>query len=300
MKMHDDEVEINSDLVRRLVTSQFPALADLPVIEFSSTGTVNAIYRIGEDLYARLPRVARWARGLKNELKWLPYLTPRLTLRVPEPVWQGQQTADYPFTWAIFRWINGQTYAEDRIDDELQAVEDLTQLVAELRRTDLPAVADSDTPFGGRLPLIELDADTRKRISEAAAIIDVQATTAAWERSLRAPAWDGTCTWIHSDLLPFNLLVDGGRLRAVIDFAGAGLGDPANDLNPAWSVFGPAGRTAFRAILDVDDDTWRRGRGIALTQALGLIPYYAVTNPGLAALGRRMLREILTDIDVNP
>ena len=300
MKMHDDEVDINSDLVRRLVTSQFPALADLPVIEFNSTGTVNAIYRIGEDLYARLPRVERWARGLKNELKWLPYLMPRLTLRVPEPVWQGQPTPDYPFTWAIFRWISGQTYAEDRIDDERQAVEDLTQFVAELRRADVPAVVDDDTPLGGRLPLIELDAGTRKRISEAAAIIDVQATTAAWERSLRAPAWDGPFVWIHGDLLPPNLLVDGGRLRAVIDFGGVGLGDPATDLNPAWSVFGTAGRTAFRAILDVDDDTWRRGRGIALTQALGIIPYYAVTNPGLAALGRRMLREILTDIDVYP
>jgi aminoglycoside phosphotransferase (APT) family kinase protein len=300
MKMHDDEVDINSDLVRRLVTSQFPALADLPITEFSSTGTVNAIYRIGEDLCARLPRVERWARGLQKELKWLPYLTPGLTLRVPEPIRPGQPTPDYPFTWAIFRWINGQTYAEGRIDDERQAAADLAQFVAELRRTELPAVIDDDTPLGGRLPLIELDADTRKWISGAAGIIDVQAAIAAWERSLQAPAWDGTYVWIHGDLLPPNLLVDGGRLRAVIDFGGSGLGDPATDLNPAWSVFSHAGRTAFRTILDVDNDTWRRGRGIALTQALGLIPYYAVTNPGLAALGRRMLREILTDMDASP
>jgi aminoglycoside phosphotransferase (APT) family kinase protein len=118
---------------------------------------------------------------------------------------------------------------------------------------------------------------------------------AAWQQALQAPVWDGTCVWIHSDLLPPNLLVDYGRLHAVIDFGGAGLGDPATDLNPAWSLFGDAGRTLFRDILDVDDGTWQRGRGIALHQALGLIPYYAITNPELSALGQRMLGEILAD-----
>lgn len=86
-------------------------------------------------------------------------------------------------------------------------------------------------------------------------------------------------------------------MRAVIDFGGCGLGDPATDLNPAWSVFGPAGRAVFRAALEADDDTWRRARGIALSQAVGLIPYYAVTNPALTALGQRMLSGILADIN---
>ena len=63
MKMHDGEADIDAGLVRRLVAGQFPALAGLPVTAFRSTGTVNAIYRLGDDLYARLPRMARWARG---------------------------------------------------------------------------------------------------------------------------------------------------------------------------------------------------------------------------------------------
>lgn len=296
MKMHDGEVDIETGLVRRLVAEQFPHLSHLPVAEVHSTGTVNAIYRLGDELCARLPRLQRWASGLERECKWLPVLAPSLTLQVPEPVVQGLPTSYYPFSWAIFRWIDGQTYSADRIDDEQQAAADLAQFVAELRGNDLPPV-DDQTPYGGRPPLAEQDADVRDWIAQAGDLIDGPAVTAAWEDALSGPAWDGTCAWIHSDLLPPNLLVKDGRLRAVIDFGGAGLGDPATDLNPAWSVFGLAGRSVFRDLVGADDDTWRRGRGIAIIQAAGLVPYYAVTNPAYSALGRRMFREILADTD---
>jgi aminoglycoside phosphotransferase (APT) family kinase protein len=118
MKLHHDEVDIDIDLAHRLVAEQFPHLSGLPMTEFNSTGTVNAIYRLGDELCVRLPRVQRWAAGLERECKWLPLLAPSLTLQVPEPVVKGLATSEYPFSWAIFRWIDGQTYAPDRIDDE--------------------------------------------------------------------------------------------------------------------------------------------------------------------------------------
>lgn len=211
MKLHDDEVDIDTGLVRRLVADQFPRLGDLLVTEFPSTGTVNAIYRLGEELCARLPRVARWAGGLERECRWLPLLAPGLTLRVPEPVAEGAPTSEYPFSWAIFRWIEGQTYAADRIDDERQAAADLAHFVTELRSNDLPPI-DDETPFGGRLPLAEQDAATRDWIAQAGDLIDGPAVTAAWEDALAGPAWDGSYAWIHSDLVPPNLLVKDGRL----------------------------------------------------------------------------------------
>ena len=55
MKMHDGEIDINAGLVGRLVAAQFPGLGGLPVRAVQSTGTVNAIYRLGDHLYARLP-----------------------------------------------------------------------------------------------------------------------------------------------------------------------------------------------------------------------------------------------------
>jgi aminoglycoside phosphotransferase (APT) family kinase protein len=294
MKLHDDEVGIDLDLVCRLVTSQFPRLSDLPVTEFTSTGTVNAIYRLGDELCVRLPRVRRWAACLDRECTWLPMLARGLTLRVPEPAVRGVPAGEYPFSWAIFRWIEGQTYAPDRIDDERLAAADLARFVAELRSTHLPPI-DDETPFAGRPPLAARDADVRSWIARAGDLIDGPAVLTAWEEAAQGPAWDGTHAWIHSDLVPPNLLVKSGQLRAVIDFGAAGVGDPAADLNPAWSVFGPAGRRIFRDLICANEDTWRRGRGFAISQAVGLVPYYVDTNPELSALGQRMLREVVAD-----
>jgi aminoglycoside phosphotransferase (APT) family kinase protein len=291
MKMHTDEVEIDAELVGRLVAAQFPRLAGLPVSEVESTGTVNAIYRLGGRLCARLPRVRSWADGLEKEWRWLPTLAARLSLPVPEPVVKGRRSSCYPFSWAIYRWIDGQPYADKLVQDERQAARDLAQFVAELRRID-----DAGAPPAGRRPLRELDAVTRAAIGSARDVIDIDAATAGWDRALDAPAWRGTPVWIHTDLLRPNLLVHGGRLCAVIDFGGAGVGDPAADVIAAWSVFGHAGRETFRRALDVDDGTWNRARGFALHQAAMIIPYYAETNPGLAALAKRTIEEVLADI----
>ena len=134
---------------------------------------------------------------------------------------------------------------------------------------------------------------TRAAIAAAAGAIDAAAVAAAWERALEAPVWDGAPTWIHADLLRPNLLVRDGRLHAVIDFGGAGAGDPATDVIAAWAVFGPAGRAAFRAALAVDDGAWERARGIALHQAVMIVPYYAETNPAFVTLAQRTIAQIL-------
>jgi len=292
MKMHDGEVDIDAGLVGRLVAAQFPQLAGLPVSAVRPAGTVNAIYRLGDHLCARLPRVQQYADDLADEWRWLPWLAPHLSLRVPEPVGQGHPAGGYPFPWAIYRWIDGQPYADELVEDERQAAADLARFVAELRTIDPVAGA----PRAGRRPLRELDPATRAAIDASRNVIDRGAVTAAWERALEAPAWEGAPVWIHTDLLRPNLLLDGGRLSAVIDFGGAGVGDPAADVIAAWSVFGPTGREAFRGVLDVDDGTWNRARGFALHQAAMIIPYYPETNPGFVALARRTVHEVLADI----
>ena len=172
MKMHDDEADIDAELVRRLVAAQFPRLAGRPVTPFRSTGTVNAIYRLGDHLYARLPRVARWARDLETESHWLPRLAPGLSLRVPEPVARGRPGDGYPWSWAIYRWIDGQPYADELIPDERQAARDLAGFVTGLRRADT-----AGAPRAGRRPLRQLDADTRAAIEAAGDDIDRDAVT---------------------------------------------------------------------------------------------------------------------------
>ena len=272
------------------MASQFPRLADQPIREVHSTGTVNAIFRLGDELCLRLPRLEKYADPLLKELTWLPRLTPSLSLRVPEPVAKGLPGCGYPFSWAIYEWIGGECYRDDLIDDERQAAEDLARFVTELRTVDC-----GGAPRGGRKPLGDLDRPTRVAIAAAGETLDRDAVIAAWEVALESPGWDGAPVWIHTDLLRPNLLVDRGSLFAVLDFGGAGVGDPAADLIPAWSVFGPMGRAAFRQRLGGDHGVWRRARGYALHQAVMIVPYYAQTNPEFVVLARRTIHEILDD-----
>lgn len=289
--MHAGEVDTNAGLVRRLLGEQFPQWAGLPIERVVSTGTVNAIYRLGDDMVVRLPRLQRWAAGIEKESQWLPKLAPHLPLRIPEPVALGNAANGYPFSWAIYRWIDGQPYADEFVDDEHQAAGSLARFVVDLRGI----AAVSGAPRAGRRPLRELDTATRSAILSARDVIDSDAVTAAWERALEAPMWDGARVWIHTDLLRPNLLVEGGRLCAVIDFGGVGVGDPAADVVAAWSVFSSTGRWTFRDALDIDDGTWSRGRGFALHQAAMIIPYYAETNPQFVALAKRTVDEVLAD-----
>lgn len=289
-QMHAGEVGIDASLVRRLIATQFPDLAHLPVRTVRSTGTVNAIFRVGDDLCARLPRLAAWAPSIEREVAWLPLIAPRVSLRVPEPVATGRPAPDYPFPWAIYRWIEGAPYRDVSPSRERAAATALAQFVVELRR-----IETTGAPPAGRRPLRELDEITRRAIEESHGLIDTRAVTAAWVRALDAPAWHGPPVWIHADLLRPNLLVDAGRLHAVLDFGSAGAGDPAADVIAAWSVFGPVGRAVFRDALGVECDTWQRARAYALHQALLIIPYYVRTNPRFAALAQRTVSEVLSD-----
>ena len=290
MKLHEGEVDIDLERVGRLVAAQFPQLASLPIRAVASTGTVNAIYRLGDRFCLRLPRLEKWAPILDKEVCWLPKLAPSLSLRVPDPVARGEPGSGYPFAWALYSWIDGQPYRDHLVHDECEAADDLARFVTELRRVD-PAGA----PRGGRRPLRDLDSLTRRAIEASGDVIDSSAATAAWESALAAPAWNGAPVWIHADLLMPNLLVEDGRLCAVIDFGAMGVGDPAADVIPAWSVFGQLGRAAFRRALDVDDATWHRSRGYALHQAVLIIPYYYETNPRFVALAKRTVDEVIAD-----
>src|SRR5262249_25927143 len=155
-RMHADEVVIDADLVRRLILSQHPQWADLAVEPVASTGTVNAIWRLGTDMYVRLPRVQKWAGHLENELRWLPVLAPQLSVDVPNPIAAGEPQFEYPFRWAIFSWHDGESFVPGIVDD-CQAAADLGQFVAELRRINTKGAP----PCHRDRPLQTLDAEVR-------------------------------------------------------------------------------------------------------------------------------------------
>jgi aminoglycoside phosphotransferase (APT) family kinase protein len=163
--------------------------------------------------------------------------------------------------------------------------------IAALHRVDL---ADGPAAYRGG-PLATQDTGTRAALADLRGVVDTEAATAAWDAALRAPEWPGPPVWVHADLMPGNVLVRQGRLTAVLDFSTVGVGDPACDLIVGWFLLPAPAREAFRAAVHVDDATWARGRGWALSLALGQVAYFRDTNPVIAADARRVIRAVLTD-----
>jgi aminoglycoside phosphotransferase (APT) family kinase protein len=292
-KMHADEIDTDVGLVRRLLAGQFPRWADLAIDRVVSYGTDHDIYRLGDDLAARLPRIGWATDQAAKEAQWLPKLAPHLPVAVPVQVAMGHPAEGYPFEWSVYEWLPGES-ADGTIDDLDRAAVDLAAFVKALRQVD----ANDAHPraLGGRgAPLAELDEQVRRSIAELGDRIDGDAALLSWEESLKAPRWDGEEVWVHGDLLPGNLLVVDGRLSAVIDFGGLNVGDPACDLQPAWNVFAGDSRTRYRAELEVDDASWLRGRGWALYQAVSALPYYWYSNPGMIRQASHALAQVLAD-----
>lgn len=291
-KMHDDEVETSASLVRRLLAAQFPQWAKLPITAVSSSGTDNALYRLGDALAVRLPRIHWAADQVEKDLAWLPRLAPHVPLTLPAPLAQGDPDAGYPYHWGIYRWLAGENLTLDQTANPQQTAVALAQFITTLQQID---GTDGPPPGSRGAPLAARDGSTRAAIAALAGMIDTYAVTQIWEAALQAPAWTRAPVWFHGDLMPGNLLFTQGQLTAVIDFACAGVGDPACDWMVAWNFLTGDSRQAFRAALPVDEATWARGRGWALSQALIFIPYYLHTNPVGVATAWRTLHEILAD-----
>lgn len=289
--MHADELETDEALVRRLLAGQFPQWAKLPIEALPSGGTDNAIYRLGAELSVRLPRRRGWAPSLDAEFEWLPKLAPLVPFRVPSPIARGAPAEGYPHEWAVYDWLDGEDAATAPLELD-RAAGDLANLLAALWRVD-PA---GGPPPGGRGgSLRPRDEPTRAGIAALGGLIEAAAVTAAWEAALAVPEWDRPPVWVHGDLDARNLLVRDARITGVLDWGLMCVGDPACDVKVAWAVLDAETRPVFRDLLGIDDATWARGRGWALSQALIALPYYLDTYPVIVEQAWRWLAEALAD-----
>ena len=294
--MHTNEINTSVSLVRRLLISQFPQWAGLEIQPIRSIGTDNAIYRLGNDMSMRLPRIDWALSQVEKEHEWLPRLSKHLPLSIPIPLAKGKPDEEYPYHWSVYRWIEGENASIDQIIDPYQAATKLAEFITALQQIDTTGAPLAAEHNLRGVPLKTRDRVTRDSIATLKGTIDMNAALAVWEEALQAPEWNNKPVWFHGDLLIGNVLFNRGRLSAVIDFGGLGVGDPACDLMIAWSLFSRKSRDVFRERLNCDDATWARGRGQALSQAVIFIPYYLNTNPLGVKYARRMIDEILSEI----
>jgi aminoglycoside phosphotransferase (APT) family kinase protein len=301
-RLHADEVAVDDRLVHRLLRSQFPHLAELPLRRSPVQGTDNLMFRLGDDLAVRLPRQPSAVPGLLVERGWLPRLAPLLPCPVPVPIAAGQPGQLYPFPWAVCRWIGGRPVPPGGLGPRGAAA--LGGFVAALQS--VPTADGPLVPSGQRAgPLHAYDdvaqraIDTLEQFQAAGrfgrGLIDQPVARAIWSTALAAPPWPRPPVWVHRDLLGSNLVSVGDRLAGVLDFGGLAVGDPAGDLMAAFHVLPPELHSGFRAALGTDEATWQRARGWALIQGVEAAPYYLNTHPGMVAMARHVLGAVAAD-----
>ncbi len=263
-----DRTEITPDLVTCLLKAQFSEWGDLPVSPVELEGWDNATFRLGDNMLVRLPSADAYAAQVEKEHRWLPVLAHHLPLAIPEPLARGVPGCGYSRPWSVYRWLEGETAAIERIGDLTEFAIALAELLSALYSIDAgggPPAGQHSFFRGG--PLWIYDTETRAAIGELADEIDTEKAIQIWEAALSA-TWHSPPVWVHGDVQSSNLLVVDGRLSAVIDFGCSAVGDPACDTAIAWTLLFEPARTAFQEHLAVDEATFVRGQGWALWKAL--------------------------------
>jgi aminoglycoside phosphotransferase (APT) family kinase protein len=286
---------IDASLVQQLVAGQFPKWADLPVKPVEIGGHDNRTFHLGCEMSVRMPSAKQYAAHVRLEHEWLPKIGPRLSLPVPIPLGKGVPGLGYPWPWTVNEWIQGENASIERISDLSEFAKDLANFLNTLQSIDTTAAPEPGQHNffrGGELSVY--DSETRECIEALQDVIDVSAATSIWESALEVK-WDQPPVWIHGDVAEGNLLVDSGRLCAVIDFGQLTAGDPSCDVTIAWTFFSGPSRKAFRTELAVDEATWVRGRGWGLWKALLQLRTHRAGNIEAATKAKRVIRDILAD-----
>ncbi|NBD23749.1 aminoglycoside phosphotransferase family protein [Paenibacillus glycinis] len=287
--------DIDVSLVRRLIADQFPQWAHLPVRPVEMSGWDNRTFRLGRDMSVRLPSAEGYAAQVEKEQRWLPRFASALPLPIPAPLAMGAPSSEYAWHWSIYRWIDGENASVESIEDLNDFADQLAKFLTALQKIEAsggPPPGLHNFYRGG--PASIYDEQTRHAIQALDATIDAKAATGVWEAATKT-TWSRQPVWIHGDVHPTNLLVEEGRLSAVIDFGCAAVGDPACDLTIAWTLFSEESRAAFRAGIMADEATWSRARGWALWKALITLADNASNNPIKTNEARRTLNELLSD-----
>lgn len=292
--MPEGEVAISDGLVRRLVDEQFPQWGSCAITRLAPIGTDNQLFRLGDTLLIRMPRIDWAAASAEREYTWLPRLARHLSTPIPAPIALGRPGLGYPWQWTVVPWIEGRTPTQDTFDPQKWATS-LGAFVRELREA--PGMDAPMTTEGRGASLSSLDEWVRTWTARAdVAQVDPGAVLAVWRDAVEAPAWDGDPVWFHGDLHEGNLLVRGGRLSAVIDWGAFGRGDPAVELNAMWGYLPASVGQLYQAAVGLDEAAYRRGRGFALAPAISGWMYYKDTAPHMSAKGLATVESLIASL----
>ena len=289
------EQHINTDLVKKLISEQFPEYAHLPIKSVRKQGHDNRTYRLGNDMLVRMPSAEYYALKVPKEQELLPLLKPYLSVDIPVPIKMGNPSHDYPFNFSIYKWLDGTSANFLKLNDK--ALESIAIELAKFLK-ELHGITGIDGPSPGKNNgwggdhVSVYDEGARKQISELSEIIDEYKAMELWEQACKTKR-NKTPVWIHGDFAFGNFLIKDGKLSGVIDFGGMAIGDPAGDLVIAWTFLKGKSREIFKQAMDLDSDTWIRSRGWALWKATFDLCQIKNKNSAEALIQKRVIQEVL-------
>jgi aminoglycoside phosphotransferase (APT) family kinase protein len=297
--VHADQVHIDSEITHAMIRDQFPQFRDQPIAEFRGTGTDHAIFRIGAGLAARFPLratdPAACADRLRDEAAAMTAFAEHAPFATPRPIGLGRPGPLYPLPWSVQTWIEGDVATPDGLAQSAPFARDIARLIASLRAAETQGRRFDGQGRGGHLPDHDRWMETCFANSEG--LLDVARLRPFWARfRVLPPAAPEAMS--HRDLIPPNLLIQGEDLTGALDAGRFGPADPALDLVAAWHLLDRERRGIVRRVLGSRDVEWKRGEAWAFEQAMGLVRYYAESNPGMSALGRSTLARLLDDPDL--
>jgi len=284
-------IRIDVPLVQQLISTQFPEWAHLPITPVKLSGWDNRTFHLGNKMSIRLPSRQHYAAAVAKEQKWLPIFAPELPLPIPVPVAMGAPSELYPWQWSVYRWLPGEIATHESISNLHQFATDLARFLRHMQNMDTSG-GPSRKLRGGSLQIY--DEQIRTAIDVLRADIDWRLATEIWEAALQAP-FDAAPVWYHGDVAAGNLLVRDGKLAAVIDFGGIGVGDPACDTTIAWTFLNAPARQTFKQQLQPDPAIWTRGRGWALWKGLIVAAELIDTNAIEKASSTYAIAQVLAD-----
>lgn len=292
--MHEDQADVSLETARLLVDEQFPEWAHLPLHPLPTIGTVNTIFRLGEELTARFPLLRQepdQARMLlQAEADASSEFAAVSPVPAPTPVALGEPGYDYPLPWSVQTWLPGQDAVDADPASSLGFAADLAGLLTALRQVSPRGRRFTGSGRGGDLR--DHDVWMEECFIRSEGIFDVRLLRSIWGE-LRVLGRDDADVMSHGDLTPPNVLVQGGRLAGVLDTGNFGPADPALDLVSVWHLLDERGRNHVRATLGCTAVQWRRGMAWAFEQAMGLVWYYTESNPSMARWGGRTMERLL-------
>ncbi|GGE55756.1 aminoglycoside phosphotransferase family protein [Priestia taiwanensis] len=293
-------IKIDSALVTKLINEQFQEWAHLEIKPVKLDGHDNRTFHLGNNMSVRLPSASGYVPQVKKEQKWLPILAQKLSVPISSPIAKGEPNEEYPFPWSINKWLDGETVTRENVKDLNQFAKDLGEFLIELQSIDASEgpVAGAHNFYRGA-PLSVYDHESRNAIEKNRDVFDKVILTKLWDLSLDSK-WEREPVWLHGDIAVGNILVQNGKLSAVIDFGILGVGDPSCDAAMAWTFFDNESRTVFKDVLKMDERTWNRARGWALWKAL--ITYEEHKNDDIikSKEAYNVILTIVEDFKINP